>query len=261
MMCWKSSINSERMEAQVEDKQPKYRLIMLTVDGRTQTLRSWCRELGVKYSNAYYRIQQGWSVKAALELEDPPPKQPVKRKPAKEVHRANAPMVTLNGETKPLKEWCKLYGMEYNRAYKRLEYGWSPERALGLIDVEREKTEQTRQAFEGADESSMFALVSAIIMQAANDYRRALIRLSKKPGDKIAQANAKEIESFFRSSYFGSLSDLDPENLIATLQQEVKENKKRPYFSRKAKMNVGIQSGENCPAVRNCTIIYKNIIN
>ena len=37
---------------------------------------------------------------------------------------------TINGTTRCLSEWCEVYGVPYVRTYKRLQRGWSIERAL-----------------------------------------------------------------------------------------------------------------------------------
>lgn len=40
---------------------------------------------------------------------------------------------TINGETRCLKEWCELLGLNYNAVWARInKYKWSIERVLGL---------------------------------------------------------------------------------------------------------------------------------
>ena len=57
-------------------------------------------------------------------------------------------------------------------------------------------------------------LANAIIIQAAEDYRKAL--------NDSAQREQHTIERFFRSEWFGVLTGLDPETLIRKLKQEAK---------------------------------------
>ena len=59
------------------------------------------------------------------------------------------------------------------------------------------------------------ALAQAIIIQAVNDYRRAL------KGD--ARGRCREIERFFRSEWFSVLTKVNPEMLIRKLREEVKK--------------------------------------
>ena len=68
------------------------------------------------------------------------------------------------------------------------------------------------------------ALAIAIIVQAADDYRETLCRLSLKPDDIDAKHIKKEVEIFFRSDWFKFLSGSDGGNsIIRQLKSEVKE--------------------------------------
>lgn len=62
---------------------------------------------------------------------------------------------------------------------------------------------------------------NAIIIQAADDYRRALKLLKKNSDNKQAGAERKEIRRFFRSGWFHMLTCIDPEMLITRLDEEV----------------------------------------
>lgn len=70
-------------------------------------------------------------------------------------------------------------------------------------------------------DDSYARLANAIILQAVRDYRKALKQLSRNPRNKDAQIVKEECESFFRSGYFGALSEVDPEYLIRRLNEEV----------------------------------------
>lgn len=63
-------------------------------------------------------------------------------------------------------------------------------------------------------------LANAIILQAVKDYRRALRLLSKNPQSCSAAAAAKEMERFFRSDWYATLTSVDGEMLIRKLREE-----------------------------------------
>ena len=64
-------------------------------------------------------------------------------------------------------------------------------------------------------------LANAIILQAVKDYRKALRTLSINPNNRSAQYERRRIEQVFRSGWFGALTSIDPEMLIAKLKAEV----------------------------------------
>ena len=64
-------------------------------------------------------------------------------------------------------------------------------------------------------------LANAIVLQAVKDYRNALKRLKKHPHNRIALYTKQEVEQFFRSSWYASLTTVDPEILIQKLNEEV----------------------------------------
>ena len=64
------------------------------------------------------------------------------------------------------------------------------------------------------------ALANAIVEQAVKDYRDALRRLKKHPDSKAAMADAMEIEEFFHSPWYGTLTQIDPDYLIERLRKE-----------------------------------------
>ena len=55
-------------------------------------------------------------------------------------------------------------------------------------------------------------LANAIVLQAVKDYRMA-----------EDEQDLKEIERFFRSSWFGVLTSIDPDLLISKLRKEKKQ--------------------------------------
>lgn len=42
--------------------------IMVGVDGKWQSFKEWCEELGIGYNKARYRLYIGWTMEEALEL-------------------------------------------------------------------------------------------------------------------------------------------------------------------------------------------------
>jgi len=66
-------------------------------------------------------------------------------------------------------------------------------------------------------------LANAIILKAVGDYRDALKRQSRFPHDRDSSRTKAEVERFFRSGWFSTLTTLDPEVLILKLNREVSE--------------------------------------
>ena len=64
-------------------------------------------------------------------------------------------------------------------------------------------------------------LTNAIILRAVEDYRDALKRLLCFPHDRDSRHTKTEVEQFFRSGWFSTLTTLDPEVLIQKLNEEV----------------------------------------
>ena len=72
-------------------------------------------------------------------------------------------------------------------------------------------------------EDSYERLANAIILQAVTDYRTALKKIRKNPGNRDAIDEALRIERFFRSGWYSQLTSVDGEYLIRRLQNEVRE--------------------------------------
>ena len=66
-------------------------------------------------------------------------------------------------------------------------------------------------------------LSNAIVLQAVKVYRNALKRLKKHPQNEKALNTKREVERFFRSDWYASLTTVDPEMLITKLKKEVIE--------------------------------------
>ena len=63
-------------------------------------------------------------------------------------------------------------------------------------------------------------LASAIVEQAAKDYRQARRKLIKSPEDRGARLMVWDCERFFHSGWFAVLTDLDGEVLFIKLKEE-----------------------------------------
>lgn len=63
-------------------------------------------------------------------------------------------------------------------------------------------------------------LADAIVLQAVDDYRKAQRQLATNPLNKYAGRDIDSIEKFFRSQWFETLTDIDPEYLIKNLREE-----------------------------------------
>ena len=63
-------------------------------------------------------------------------------------------------------------------------------------------------------------LANAIILQAVKDYRMALKSLKANSRNRTVQTDKTEIERFFRSQWYSTLTDVNGEMLILSLQKE-----------------------------------------
>ena len=65
-------------------------------------------------------------------------------------------------------------------------------------------------------------LANAVIVQAAEDYRKALRKIKKAPENREAMDEALQIERFFRSAWYQVLTSVDGEFLIWSIREEIK---------------------------------------
>lgn len=72
-------------------------------------------------------------------------------------------------------------------------------------------------------------LVMGIVKQAVYDWRSAKRRMRKKKDNKDAERIIADCETFFRSSYFGLLTNMDGEALLQRLMDDM-ENEERRYL-------------------------------
>lgn len=67
-------------------------------------------------------------------------------------------------------------------------------------------------------------LANAIVLQAVTDYRTALKKVKANPRNKDAINEALDIERFFRSDWYHTLTSVDGEFLIRRLQEEIRQS-------------------------------------
>ena len=63
-------------------------------------------------------------------------------------------------------------------------------------------------------------LANAIVEQAVKDYRQARVKLTKDAEDVMVLKIRRETERFFRSAWFGQLTQIDGEWLLRNLEGE-----------------------------------------
>lgn len=66
-------------------------------------------------------------------------------------------------------------------------------------------------------------LANEIILLAVKDYRGALRKLKHNPHSRTAQDTVDEVERFFRSDWYKSLTEIDGEMLIRKLREEAEQ--------------------------------------
>ena len=64
-------------------------------------------------------------------------------------------------------------------------------------------------------------LANAIVLQAVEDYRRALRKLKSNPEYGPALYTKRAVERLFRSRWYGELTNVDPDILLNELKKEV----------------------------------------
>ena len=90
---------------------------VVTAHGETRTLSEWSERSGVAVTTICERLARGWDPERAV------------TEPARGfVWRGDA--LAVHGETLPLSEWSKRFGVPVPTISARLRRGWDPERAV-----------------------------------------------------------------------------------------------------------------------------------
>lgn len=71
------------------------------------------------------------------------------------------------------------------------------------------------------------AIANAVVEQAAKDYRQALRTLKKYPRSDEARRTGDECERFFRSDWYGVLTDLDGECVMAGIRSMIRKEERQ----------------------------------
>ena len=80
------------------NKETKAKAYSITINGITKNLKAWCKEYNISEDAVRHRIKdERLSIEQAITM--PPDK-----------HRNQYRMITINGETKCLRDWCKYFG-------------------------------------------------------------------------------------------------------------------------------------------------------
>ena len=66
-------------------------------------------------------------------------------------------------------------------------------------------------------------LANAIIIQAVKDYRNALKTLKRYPRYEPAKAVVAEVEEFFRSDWYRTLTSVDADMLMTKIRREIND--------------------------------------
>jgi len=64
-------------------------------------------------------------------------------------------------------------------------------------------------------------MAESTVMQAAEDYRKALKKLLRKPDDMQARETKEENEDFFRHGWFRKAYHIEPDYMIRKLKEEI----------------------------------------
>ena len=72
----------------------------------------------------------------------------------------------------------------------------------------------------GGKMNSYESLANSIVVQAVKEYRAARKTLSRHPASMKATATIKEVEEFFHSEWFSTLTDADPDLVLNQLRKE-----------------------------------------
>ena len=99
----------------------------VTIHGKTQTIAEWSKESGIPYDTIFYRVKSGYAENEILL----PVGQMYKTDHKKRNHLKRP--LTINGETKSIKEWSEQSGISASTISNRLYYGWSEDEVLSPL--------------------------------------------------------------------------------------------------------------------------------
>lgn len=102
------------------------------------------------------------------------------------------------------------------------------------------RTVETKKRVESVD--CYHNLANAIVLLAVKDYVDVLCQLELSPSDKDALRKKNQLEKFFHSSWYGILTELDPNLLIedAKKQAHIEAEKRRKKAQEKLRREIKI---------------------
>lgn len=101
----------------------------ITANGKTQSLADWSRETGTHHFTIADRLNRGWSPENAV-------LGPHEKKPPKTINGGNSRYLSCRGKTLKISHWAKVTGIKAPTISRRLQLGWSVEKALGAGSLE-----------------------------------------------------------------------------------------------------------------------------
>ena len=104
---------------------------LLTYNGQTKTLGEWAEESGVYYSKLRNRLEYGHPLEEAMNAES---LRPIGRYSVRQI-------VSYNGETKTVEEWCKETGLHKSTVFRNLKTNTFGK----MIDKKRRLNEQKQK--------------------------------------------------------------------------------------------------------------------
>lgn len=107
------------------------------------------------------------------------------------------------------------------------EYYADPTAGKAIANVMREQEAANGKirtwTWDRLDMENWADLGIAIVVRAAEEYRRARKRLSHRQNPKGAEERIRELEEFFESAWFCKLTDMEGELILERLRKEAVE--------------------------------------
>jgi hypothetical protein len=147
----------------------------VTIDGRTASLKAWCKERGLVYATVWTRIATGMSPEAALST-------PVRAYQHNEI--------TIDGRTATLEEWCQEKAIPAKTARSRIKDGMTPEAAITTPVSPRR---QERQITIDGETASLQEWCLRNGISRANAYYR--IRQGLSPAAAVTMVTLPRVKS------------------------------------------------------------------
>ena len=106
--------------------------------------------------------------------------------------------------------------------YRNTEYYSDPTAGKAIENVMREEESGKERVWtwDRLDMENWADLGIAIVVRAAEEYRRARRRLAHRQNPKGAEERIRELEEFFESAWFCKLTNTDGELILERLRKE-----------------------------------------